>query len=208
MLTLFRSCLKTKVLLFDSVRRAVHQKRERRSLHLKEKEDGENKKKKDIPFGSIMGVSKTVIKPVQRIIGESKTKIPDASDFIQSQEPDKMTASEGSKRITPRLANEGEVDLLAEEIPLESNLVATGVSIEDIERMNRVADNPELCSSEECKSVQQTVDKLLGTKIFESKSAVFSAKLGKLLDGCVGQEHGKSQEAATDPNEIDKWFNK
>lgn len=213
MLTLFRSYLKTKVLLLDSICKAIRQKRKRRLSQLKEKEDG--KKKKDTPLRSIIGVSKTVINPVQNIIGESKTKIPDASGFIQSKEPDSMKDSEGSKSITISLTEEREIDLSAEEIPLEYNItnsrdiesVATGVSIEDIERMNRVADNPELCSPKEFKSVQKTVDKLLGTKIFESQSAIFSAKLGKLFDEYTGENIGNRSED-TDPNEIDKWFNK
>ena len=215
MLTLFRSYLKTKVLPLDSICKAIRQETNKRLPHLKEKEDEKNKKKKDTPLRSIMGVSKTVIKPVQNIIGESKTKIPDVSDFIQSKESDNMKDSEGSKSITISLMDEGEIDLSAEEIPLEYNItnsedtesVATGVSIEDIERMNRVADNPGLCSPEEFKSVQKTVDKLLGTKIFESQSAIFSAKLGKLLDECTGENIGNRSEDA-DPNEIDKWFYK
>ena len=147
------------------------------------------------------------------IIGESKTKIPDISDFILSEIiPDSVNEKNKSKSITTSLTDGEDIDIEAEEIPLEYNTpssgdssVATGISIEEIEQMNKLAENPEACSNNKYQTVQNTIEKLLGTNIIESQSKAFSTQLSKLLDECISKE---SEEGSTDTDSsIDKWFN-
>ena len=205
-LTLFRSCLKTQVLFLVNFWKTSRQ--QRKIPPLKKKESGKNKKGQAAsPISPIMGVSRTVIRPLYRILGESKTKIPDSSDFIQADGTDSIGNEMESESIIISLTDNEEVDLSTEEVPLEYSSVATGVSIEEIERMNKAVDNVEVCSSDECKMAQKTIEKLQGTKVFESQSTAFSTKLGKLLDRCVDMENEKSTNGA-DLSEVDKWFNK
>ena len=71
--------------------------------------------------------------------------------------------------------------------------------------MNKLAENPETCSNNEYQTVQNTIEKLLGTNIIESQSKAFSTQLSKLLDECISKE---SEEGSTNTDSsIDRWFN-
>lgn len=212
---LFKNYLTTRALFLDDIIvtwNAVRRKRKKKVFQQKKKECGRIKRKQT-HTNSIMGLSRTVIKPLINIIGESKTKIPDISDFILPEiVSDSVNEENKSKSITTSLTVSEDIDIEAEEIPLEYNTpnsgdssVATGISIEEIEQMNKLAENPETCSNNEYQTVQNTIEKLLGTNIIESQSKAFSTQLSKLLDECISKE---SEEGSTNTDSsIDRWFN-
>lgn len=213
---LFKNYLTTRALFLDDIIvtwNAVRRKRKKKVFQQKKKECGRIKRKQKTHTNSIMGLSRTVIKPLINIIGESKTKIPDISDFILPEiVSDSVNEENKSKSITTSLTVSEDIDIEAEEIPLEYNTpnsgdssVATGISIEEIEQMNKLAENPETCSNNEYQTVQNTIEKLLGTNIIESQSKAFSTQLSKLLDECISKE---SEEGSTNTDSsIDRWFN-
>lgn len=213
---LFKNYLTTRVLFLDDIIltwNAVRRKRKKKVFQQKKNKCDRIKREQKAHTNTIMGLSRTVIKPLINIIGESKTKIPDISDFILSEIiPDSVNEKNKSKSITTSLTDGEDIDIEAEEIPLEYNTpssgdssVATGISIEEIEQMNKLAENPEACSNNKYQTVQNTIEKLLGTNIIESQSKAFSTQLSKLLDECISKE---SEEGSTDTDSsIDKWFN-
>lgn len=201
MLKSFRNYLMTQVSYLDDIIvtwDAVRRKRRLKASPLKKKERGLTGGKPERSPDSILGVSRTVVKPSVTVLGKSKTTLSGLSDFIVSDIPKPGSEAPTDKYITLDTEGDGEVDLVAEEIPLEytaansmrSEPAATGISIEEIERMNRFADNPGLCTPGMRENVQKTVEKLLGTDIFRNHSTAFSTRLGELLDECQREDSG------------------
>ena len=129
---LFKNYLTTRALFLDDIIvtwNAVRRKRKKKVFQQKKKECGRIKRKQKTHTNSIMGLSRTVIKPLINIIGESKTKIPDISDFILPEiVSDSVNEENKSKSITTSLTVSEDIDIEAEEIPLEYNTPNSGDS--------------------------------------------------------------------------------
>lgn len=160
-----------------------------------------------IPVSGILGISKTAVGKQYSLIGESKTIIPDLSLYIQPE--DIEVTNDVSQSICISLVNEDtdEVDLSEEEIKLDTvQTTATGVSIEDIEIMNKVEKESESLSPLHANRIRNTVGVISGAEFELNNDPEFSKRLNQLLEDCEQAIQPESTSQLI-PGEIENFFN-
>lgn len=161
------------------------------------------------PVSGIIGASKTAFTKRYSLIGESKTIIPDLSPYIQSENTE--VKNDVTHSICISLANEetDEVDLSEEEIKLDTvQTTATGVSIEDIEIMNKVDKKSEPLTPLQINKIRNTVGVLSGAELALNCDLEFSKKLNQLLENCeqpIDSTIGDVSKSTA--GEIENFFN-
>ncbi len=208
MIQLFKSYLETKVSYLDDLIAAlviVQRKRKRKRKVLQRK----NERPVEPIITSkvnIIGISKTSFNKQYHLVGESKTLIPDLSPYIPTTKAE--ATNEVTHSICVSLTNEDtdEVDLSEEEIKLETiQNTATGVSIEDIEAMNKAETKSNALSFAQRQRVRNTAEILSGTELVLKSDPKFSEKLHSLLEHCE-QTVNVTDKLNAKSTEIDDLF--
>lgn len=208
MIQSFRSYLQRRVLYLDELLIAmavVQRKRRKRLPHPKEKQVVEQAV---APVASVIGVSKTASQKPCSLVGESKTSIPDFSAYVEPKQTAVPPEERHSISVALLSGESDEVDLSEEEIPLDAiQTTATGVTIEEIETMNRAERELESLSASEVEGVCHTTGILAGTVAAYQNDSAFSQRLHTLLEHCEESVQVTSNsEAQSTEKDIDELF--